>query len=49
MVEAPCTSCSVLVKWKRKMPGSGGSIRTAFEDDVPELVTLDQYDQDGDA
>ncbi|MDW5562722.1 MAG: hypothetical protein SA339_05795 [Methanomassiliicoccus sp.] len=38
MVEAPCSSCGALVKWKRKMLGAGGSIKTAFEDDTPELV-----------
>jgi hypothetical protein len=38
MIEAPCSSCGVMVKWKRKTPGSGGQIRTAFEDDTPTLV-----------
>lgn len=38
VVEAPCSSCGALVKWKRKIPGSGGQLRTAFEDDTPELV-----------
>jgi hypothetical protein len=45
MVEAACSSCGAIVRWKRKTPGSGGQIRTAFEDDNPELVPLDQYDR----
>lgn len=47
MVEAPCSSCGAIVKWKGKTPGSGGQIHTAFEDDTPELVPLDRYDGEG--
>lgn len=42
-----CPACGAMVKWKRKDSRSGGQIRTAFEDDTPELVPLDQYNQGG--
>lgn len=47
MVESPCSSCGAMVRWKRKAPGAGGEIKTAFEDDAPELAPLDQYDLGG--
>ena len=47
VIEAPCSSCGALVKWKRKMPGSGGKIRTAFEDDGAEIVPPD-HNREGD-
>lgn len=45
VVESSCAFCGSMVRWKRKTPGSGGQIRTAFEDDTPELVPLDHYAQ----
>jgi transcription initiation factor TFIIIB Brf1 subunit/transcription initiation factor TFIIB len=43
MIEAPCSSCGVIVKWKRKTPGSGGQIKTAFDDDEPELARTSDH------
>lgn len=47
MIESACSSCGAMVRWKRKTPGAGGGIRTAFEDEGAELAPLDHYGRDG--
>ena len=36
--ELPCLHCGAIVRWKRKPPGSGGSLRQAFDDYETELA-----------
>jgi DNA-directed RNA polymerase subunit RPC12/RpoP len=36
--ELPCLLCGAMVLWKRRPPGSGGSLRQAFDDYETELA-----------
>jgi hypothetical protein len=36
--ELPCNDCRAIVRWKRKPHGSGGQLRQAFDDCMPELA-----------
>jgi len=41
MFDAPCLSCGIMIRWKRKPQGSGGGIRIAMDDYEPEIAPLD--------
>jgi RNase P subunit RPR2 len=39
IVTSPCSQCKVMIRWKHKPDGSGGELRTAFDDYEPEIAS----------